>query len=107
MSSYNLNSLPIMTITERNRKRKRCSQNPTLIIRPQDCALPPSNFCFLPGNLLTVVALLQCPKLRSHATTLFVISLAASDLLFCAVNLPLTAARYIHREWTLGPVTCR
>ena len=38
---------------------------------------------------------------------LFVISLAASDLLFCAVNLPLTAARYIHREWTLGPVTCR
>ena len=59
------------------------------------------------GNLLTVVALLRCPKLRAHATTLFVISLAASDLLFCAVNLPLTAARYIHREWTLGPVTCR
>ena len=35
----------------------------------------------VPGNLLTVVALLRCQKLRSHATTAFVISLAASDLL--------------------------
>ncbi len=47
----------------------------------------------IPGNLLTVVALLRCPKLRTHATTAFVISLAASDLLFSAVNLPLTAVR--------------
>ena len=48
----------------------------------------------VPGNLLTVVALLRCQKLRSHATTAFVISLAASDLLFSAINLPLTASRY-------------
>lgn len=59
------------------------------------------------GNLLTVVALLRCPKLRSHATTMFVISLALSDLLFAAVNLPLTASRYIHEEWRLGAVLCR
>jgi hypothetical protein len=45
------------------------------------------------GNLLTVVALLRCAKLRSHATTTFVISLAVSDLLFSAINLPLTASR--------------
>ena len=44
-------------------------------------------------NLLTVVALLRCQKLRAHATTAFVISLAASDLLFSAINLPLTASR--------------
>jgi len=59
------------------------------------------------GNLLTVVALLRCQKLRSHATTAFVISLAASDLLFSAINLPLTASRYIHEAWTLGPTLCR
>jgi len=61
------------------------------------------------GNLLTVVALLRCPKLRLHATTMFVISLAFSDLLFSAVNLPITAARYVAQKWpfdngTDGPI---
>eukprot|EP00092_Neocalanus_flemingeri_P002576 GFUD01002758.1.p1 GENE.GFUD01002758.1~~GFUD01002758.1.p1 ORF type:complete len:422 (+),score=88.37 GFUD01002758.1:84-1349(+) len=59
------------------------------------------------GNLLTVVALTRDRKLRQQATTSFVISLAFSDLLFCAINLPLTAIRYIQQEWTLGPVLCR
>ena len=59
------------------------------------------------GNLLTVVALLKCQKLRSHATTMFVISLAVSDLLFCTINLPLTASRYVHEKWILGPDMCR
>jgi len=59
------------------------------------------------GNLLTVVALTRDKKLRQQATTTFVISLAFSDLLFCAINLPLTAVRYIQQEWTLGPVLCR
>ena len=59
------------------------------------------------GNLLTVVALIGDKKLRQQATTFFVIRLAISDLLFCAINLPLTAARYIQQEWTLGPVLCR
>jgi len=59
------------------------------------------------GNLLTVVALIKCVKLRTHATTTFVISLAASDLLFCSINLPLTASRYVHEEWILGATMCR
>jgi len=59
------------------------------------------------GNMLTVVALTRDKKLRQQATTFFVISLAISDLFFCAINLPLTAARYIQQEWTLGPVLCR
>jgi len=59
------------------------------------------------GNLLTVVALSRDTKLKQKATTYFVISLAFSDLLFCAINLPLTASRYIHQEWTLGPALCR
>jgi len=59
------------------------------------------------GNLLTVVALIKCAKLRTHATTTFVISLAASDLLFSSINLPLTASRYIHEEWILGDTMCR
>jgi len=64
-------------------------------------------FVGITGNLLTVVALLRCQKLRSHATTMFVISLAVSDLLFCSINLPLTASRYVHEEWRLGSEMCR
>ncbi|XP_060537312.1 protein trapped in endoderm-1 [Cylas formicarius] len=59
------------------------------------------------GNFVTVLALIRCPKLRVHATTAFVLSLCISDLLFCAVNLPLTAARYISESWLLGDVLCK
>ncbi|CAH0562556.1 unnamed protein product [Brassicogethes aeneus] len=66
-------------------------------------------FCFLGviGNFVTVLALLGCPKLRSHATTAFVLSLCISDLLFCSVNLPLTASRFIHKAWVLGDALCK
>ena len=59
------------------------------------------------GNLVTVISLAMDKKLRSQATSVFVISLAVSDLLFCSINLPLTAVRYFHRAWTLGPLLCR
>jgi len=59
------------------------------------------------GNLLTIVALINDHQLRQQATTFFVISLAVSDLFFCAINLPLTAVRYIQQKWTLGPILCR
>lgn len=57
------------------------------------------------GNLLTILALWKCVKLR-HATTVFVISLSFADLLFCFINLPLTASRYIHQAWLLGDTLC-
>jgi len=59
------------------------------------------------GNLVTVISLVRDKKLRSQATSVFVISLAISDLLFCSINLPLTAVRYFQRAWTLGPLLCR
>ncbi|XP_065341282.1 protein trapped in endoderm-1 [Cloeon dipterum] len=59
------------------------------------------------GNLVTVVALLRSSKLRQHATTAFVVSLCFSDLLFCAINLPMTAARFWHRGWVFGDTLCR
>lgn len=59
------------------------------------------------GNFITIVALVQCPRLRKHATTAFVLSLCVSDLIFCVLNMPLTASRYIHQKWTLGPVLCQ
>ena len=40
------------------------------------------------GNLFTILALIKCSKLRQKSTTKFVISLALSDLLYCALNMP-------------------
>ena len=59
------------------------------------------------GNMVTILSLARDPRLRSQATTLFVISLAVSDLLFCAVSLPITALRYFQQAWTLGPALCK
>ncbi|KAH0956555.1 hypothetical protein HN011_003672 [Eciton burchellii] len=59
------------------------------------------------GNLVTVIALLKYTKLRRHATTAFVISLSVSDLIFSAVNLPLTASRYLNEAWVLGDTLCK
>lgn len=64
-------------------------------------------FLHIPGNLVTTVALLMHPKLRGHVTTMFVLSLCVSDLLFCSINLPLTANRYIKQHWGLGPSLCQ
>lgn len=58
------------------------------------------------GNLITILALTRCAKLR-NATTAFVVSLCTADLLFCAINLPPTASRYIHQSWILGETLCR
>lgn len=64
-------------------------------------------FFFVPGNLITVIALLKYARLRKHATTAFVISLSISDLIFAAVNLPLTACRYLFEAWLLGDALCQ
>jgi hypothetical protein len=53
------------------------------------------------GNLLTMVVLLTSPMLRRHSTTPFLLSLAASDLIFCGFNLPLTAVRFASTKWSL------
>ena len=45
------------------------------------------------GNLLTATVLIGHPGLRRHSTAPFLTSLAFSDFLFSALNLPLLAAR--------------
>lgn len=59
------------------------------------------------GNTIIILALLRDRRLRVQATTAFVVSLAVSDFLFCLINLPLTAARYIQQAWTLGDALCK
>ncbi|XP_026332452.1 G-protein coupled receptor moody isoform X2 [Hyposmocoma kahamanoa] len=57
------------------------------------------------GNLLTVVALLKCPKVRNVAAA-FIISLCIADLLFCAVVLPFAISDFWTRSWLHGDALC-
>ncbi|XP_059607345.1 G-protein coupled receptor moody [Phlebotomus argentipes] len=59
----------------------------------------------IPGNLITIIALARCKKVR-NATALFVINLSCSDLLFCCFNLPLAASTFWQRDWTHGDILC-
>ncbi|RWS03304.1 7 transmembrane receptor (rhodopsin family)-like protein 11 [Dinothrombium tinctorium] len=62
----------------------------------------------IPGNLLTVIALVRCaPKLLKHATTKFVINLAIADLIFCTFNLPMTSIRFLTCSWPFGDILCQ
>ena len=67
-------------------------------------------FCIIGtiGNIFTIAALWNS-KLRTHPTTLFILSLAASDLLVSAFDLPVQAHRYLNRGCVfmcLDPILC-
>ncbi|XP_037031398.1 G-protein coupled receptor moody isoform X2 [Bradysia coprophila] len=58
------------------------------------------------GNLLTIVALCKCPKVRNVAAA-FIISLCVADCVFCVIVLPFNAFRFIRGTWTHGELLCR
>ncbi|KFB45344.1 AGAP001498-PA-like protein [Anopheles sinensis] len=60
----------------------------------------------VPGNLLTIVALVKSKKTR-NATAVFIMNLSFSDLLFCCFNLPLAASTFWHQAWLYGDLFCR
>ncbi|KAL0281001.1 UNVERIFIED_CONTAM: hypothetical protein PYX00_002135 [Menopon gallinae] len=57
------------------------------------------------GNLLTIVALLRCPRVRNVAAA-FIISLCVADFIFCLLTLPFSSSRFIHGGWIHGDVLC-
>ncbi|XP_035773734.1 G-protein coupled receptor moody-like isoform X2 [Anopheles albimanus] len=57
------------------------------------------------GNVLTIVALLKCPKVRNVAAA-FIISLCVADCLFCVFVLPFNAIRFIEGTWSFGETLC-
>ncbi|GBP41817.1 G-protein coupled receptor moody [Eumeta japonica] len=57
------------------------------------------------GNLLTIVALLKCPKVRNVAAA-FIISLCIADFLFCAIVLPFAIIGFTTREWSHSAALC-
>ncbi|XP_063228657.1 G-protein coupled receptor moody-like [Bacillus rossius redtenbacheri] len=60
----------------------------------------------VPGNLITIVALCRCKKVR-NATAVFIINLSVSDLMFCCFNLPLATSMFWQRAWLHGELLCQ
>lgn len=79
------------------------------------------------GNLLTIIALLKCPKVRNVAAAFiiryiyfnitykrksiifsftFSFSLCVADCIFCVIVLPFNAFRFIQGTWTHGDLLC-
>ena len=61
----------------------------------------------VPGNLLTILSMVNSASLLRNSTTYFIINLAAADLLFAIINLPMTAVRYALCSWPFGHLLCQ
>jgi 7 transmembrane receptor (rhodopsin family) len=57
------------------------------------------------GNSAVIIVVLSNAKLRT-VTNIFLVSLAVSDLLIAAVNMPLQLRLYVQKEWLDGEVLC-
>ncbi|XP_023244425.1 G-protein coupled receptor moody-like [Centruroides sculpturatus] len=62
-------------------------------------------FIGVPGNFVTIVALLKSPRLR-NVTSAFIINLCVADGLFCIFSLPLAASMFIHKTWIYSDFLC-
>ncbi|XP_055925051.1 G-protein coupled receptor moody-like [Argiope bruennichi] len=58
------------------------------------------------GNLVSILALSKCRKLR-NATTAFIVNLCVADLLFCSFSMPLSALTFLERDWNYGEALCK
>ena len=58
------------------------------------------------ANLLVIVVVSSSRHLRT-VTNVFFVSLAISDLLVGAVNMPFQLLYQLHNEWTLGRPVCK
>ncbi|XP_069673754.1 G-protein coupled receptor moody isoform X2 [Periplaneta americana] len=58
------------------------------------------------GNLLTIVALIRCPRVRNVAAA-FIVSLCIADFMFCTCVLPFSSSRFIYGRWIHGDFLCQ
>ena len=63
-------------------------------------------FVGLIGNLAVIFIICTGPKLRT-VTNMFLVSLAASDLLIAGVNMPFQLKFHLQSEWTGGEALCK
>lgn len=60
----------------------------------------------IPGNIISVIALVRCPRLKKNVTTWFIVNLCIADALICAFSNPLSVSTLIQRSWAYGDTLC-
>ena len=63
------------------------------------------NICAFLGNVSLFVVLLRKPALRT-LSNMFLLNLAAADLLVSVVNMPMANATLVHGSWMFGEFVC-
>lgn len=58
------------------------------------------------GNLMTILAFIIDPRLRTRFNVL-IVNLAVADLLYCTVLQPISVDSYLHLRWRSGHLWCR
>lgn len=57
------------------------------------------------GNILTIVSLIKCPKIRTN-TSNFIINLCIADTSMCLISFPFTASIFLYGDWVHGDILC-
>ena len=68
------------------------------------CAI---GFIGIVGNLLVIWVIMSDRKMRGSVTNLFILNLAAADLLIMLFGVPEIAQFMVNRGWLLGAAMCR
>lgn len=58
------------------------------------------------GNLMTILAFVLDPRLRTRFNVL-IVNLAVADLLYCTILQPISIDSYLHLRWRSGHLWCR
>lgn len=59
------------------------------------------------ANTLVIVVISASRQLRQSVTNVFFVSLALTDSLVAAVNMPFQLLSHLQNEWTLGQAACK
>jgi len=59
------------------------------------------------GNLTVITTVVSCAELRKNRVNVFIVNLAAGDLLVCFVSIPYSIVLEVMGQWVLGPVACK
>ena len=77
----------------------------TTLVLVESCLLAFVNICAFLGNVSLFVVLLRKPALRTQ-NNMFLLNLAAADLLVSVVNMPMANATLAHGSWMFGEFVC-
>lgn len=59
------------------------------------------------GNGLVIYVIVSSPRMRASVTTVLLLNLAVSDLLFVIICVPFTAYKFHSIEWPFGNLACQ